>query len=299
MNYFTLNNGIEMPATGFGVFRIPEGQKTEDAVEKAIDAGYRMLDTAQGYWNETSVGNGIRRSGIDRKELFLTTKVWMSEYGEKETYQSVLDSMEKMQTDYLDLVLLHQAMNDYYGAYRALEKLYEEGKLRAVGVSNFGMAQVTDLSLFAKVVPAVNQIQINVCQQETAAQEVHGKYGVRLEAWAPLGNGNPEILKNPVLLNISRKYGKSAAQVTLRWLYQRGIVTVAKSTHLERMKENLDIFDFELEPADMLAISSLNQKKTDEEDLQRAQTIEMLKNLIERENYHFAKTGGKDFCMRM
>lgn len=287
MEKISLSNGIQIPATGFGVFRIPDGDYCASVVAEAIDAGYRMLDTAQGYWNEESVGKGIKINGIDRKEIFLATKVWMSQYGEEDTYQSVLESMDKLGTEFLDLVLLHQAMADYYGAYRALEKLYGEGRIRAIGVSNFSSAQLADLSLFCKIVPAVNQIQINPFSQKRAAEAVHRKYGVCMEAWAPLGAGNPEVLNHPVLISIAENHGKSTAQVILRWLFQRGVVTVTKSVHRERMVENLDVFNFVLSEEEMSMISTLEQGKNDKTEMERVHIIEQLKKVIERESCHF------------
>ncbi len=285
MEYITLNNGVEIPATGFGVFRIEDGAECVQTVVNAIESGYRMLDTAQGYWNERSVGDGIRRSGIDRKELFLTTKVWMSRYGEEDTYRSVLESMEKLQTDYLDLVLLHQPLADYYGAYCALERLYHEGRLRAIGVSNFDLAQITDLTIFNQVVPAVNQIQINPYIQRHEAEELHRKYNIRLEAHSPLGSGNAELLRQPVLTEIGARYGKSPVQVIIRWLFQRGIVTIAKTTQIERMKANLTIFDFELIPEDVTLINELDQTKGDTGEKERADLIVRLKSVIDKESF--------------
>lgn len=289
MEYISLNNGVQIPATGFGVFRIPEGEDCVKVVLNAIESGYRMFDTAQGYWNETSVGEGIRISGIDRQSLFLTTKIWMSRYGEDETYRSVLESLEKLQTDYLDLVLLHQPIADYFGAYRALEKLYASGRIRAIGVSNFSPAQLTDLSIFNKVIPTVNQIKLTPFIQQTVAVTIHQKFQVCMEAYAPLGAGDPELLTNLVLTTIGKKYGKSSAQVILRWLYQRRIITITKSTHIDRMKSNLNLFDFKLNSEDMAQISSLNREVDDLNMLEQVDYIEKMKCLIDREAYHFNK----------
>lgn len=287
MEYFTLNNGIQIPATGFGVFRISDGKACIKAVLDAINSGYRMFDTAQGYWNEESVGAALQTSGIDRKELFLTTKIWMGRYSEADTRRSVMESMEKLRTDYLDLVLLHQPVGDFYGAYRALETLYEDGKIRAIGVSNFSSAQLADLSIFNRVIPAVNQIQITPFIQETSSEIIHQRFQIRMEACAPLGAGNPELLTNPILTAIGKACGKSPAQVILRWLYQRGIITIVKSTHTERMKENISLFDFQLSAEHMSEISKLNRQESDPRFLEKAEYPLRMKALIDRESYHF------------
>ena len=289
MEYITLNNGIQIPATGFGVFRIPEGKDCVNAVLDAIESGYRMFDTAQGYWNESSVGEAIRISKIERQSLFLTTKIWMSRYEEADAYRSISESMEKLQTDYLDLVLLHQPVADYYSAYRALEKLYIDGKVRAIGVSNFSPAQLADLSLFHKITPAVNQIRLTPFLQEVPAEAVHRKYQVCMEAYAPLGAGDPELLTNPVLIAIGNKYGKSPAQVILRWLYQRQIITITKSTHIDRMRSNIALFDFELNAEDIGRISALNRQRDNPPAENPADYPEKMKSLMEREAYRFAK----------
>ena len=286
MDNITLNNGVVMPAVGFGVFRVGEGEACANAVSEAIDVGYRLLDTAQGYWNEASVGEGIRLSGIDREKLFLTTKVWMSEYGEERAYRSVLASMERLGTDYLDLILLHQPVGDYYGAYRALIRLYREQRVRAIGVSNFSASQIADLCLFQEIAPAVNQIAINPFQQAVEAEAVHRKYKVKLEAYAPLGNANPNLLNNHALEAIAGAKHKSVAQVILRWLNQRGIASVSKSTHRDRMESNLRLLDFELSEDEMRTIAALDRTEPDAPEARRVQIVEALRSVVDRESCH-------------
>lgn len=258
MEYVKLNNGVEMPILGFGVYQIPPEQ-TKQAVLDAIRTGYRLIDTAQSYFNEKEVGDAIKECGIDRKELFITSKVWIDNYGYENCRKSVLESLEKLQTDYIDLMLLHQPFADYYGAYRALEDLYHEGKIRAIGVSNFYPDRLADICLFGRqVVPVVNQIETNPLHQREYDQEIMNKYGVKIEAWAPFGEGRNNMFTNPVLVEIGKQYGKSAAQVILRWLIQRGVIVVCKSTHLERIQENFNVFDFSLSESDMQKIKALD-----------------------------------------
>lgn len=253
-----LNNGVEMPILGFGVYQIPPEQ-TKQAVLDAIKTGYRLIDTAQSYFNEKEVGDAIKECGVPREELFITSKVWIDNYGYEKCKQSVLQSLEKLQTDYIDLMLLHQPFADYYGAYRALEELYHQGKIRAIGVSNFYPDRLADICLFERdVVPAVNQIEINPMNQRQFDQEVMNKYGVHAEAWAPFGEGRNNMFSNPVLMEIGKKYNKSPAQVILRWLIQRGVIVVCKSTHIKRIEENFDVFDFELSNEDMQKIKELD-----------------------------------------
>ena len=262
MEYVKLNNGIEMPMVGFGVFEIP-AEQTAQCVFDAIECGYRLIDTAQAYYNETEVGEGIQNAiqklGIKREDIFLTTKVWVTEFGYEKTKASVEESLKKMQLDYLDLVLLHQPFKDYHGAYRALVDLYKEGKIKAIGVSNFYPDRLVDLCLDTDVVPAINQVEVNPFHQQDKALEYNQKYGVQLEAWAPFAEGKNGIFTNETLMEIGKKYNKSVGQVILRWLVQRGIVPLAKTVRKERMKENLDIFDFELSQEDMDTIASLNK----------------------------------------
>ena len=258
MEYVKLNNGVEMPILGFGVYQIPR-EETKRCVLDAINAGFRAIDTAQSYFNEAEVGDAIKESGIPREEFFITTKIWIDNYGYEKCKASVKESLKKLKTDYIDLVLLHQPFSDYYGAYRALEELYEEGKIRAIGVSNFYPDRLADMCLFGrKVVPAVNQVETNPLNQQVKAQENMEKYGVHIEAWAPFGEGKNNMFSNPTLVEIGKKYNKSAAQVILRWLIQRGVIIACKSIHKERMEENFKVFDFELSNEDMEAIKALD-----------------------------------------
>lgn len=259
MQYVTLNNGVKMPQLGYGVYQVTK-EECERCVLDALDVGYRAIDTAQSYFNEAEVGSAIEKSPVDRKDIFLTTKVWIEHYGYEQTKASVLKSMEKLKTDYLDLVLLHQPFADYYGAYRALEDLYEEGKLRAIGVSNFYPDRLVDIASFARIKPMVNQIETHPLNQQIEAHKWMEKYGVIHEAWAPFGEGRGNMFSNPVLQEIGSKYHKSVAQVILRWQLQRGIVVIPKSTHKERMAENLNVFDFALTDADMQSIAALDTK---------------------------------------
>ena len=259
MEYITLNNGIKMPQAGFGVFQVKDQEECTRVVLDAIDAGYRLIDTAQSYGNEEAVGKAIQLSSVPREELFITTKVWISNYGYENAKASVEESLKKLQLDYIDLVLLHQPFKDYHGAYRALVDLYEEGKIKAIGVSNFYPDRLVDLCLDTDVVPAINQVEVNPFHQQDKALEYNQKYGVQLEAWAPFAEGKNGIFTNETLMEIGKKYNKSVGQVILRWLVQRGIVPLAKTVRKERMKENLDIFDFELSQEDMDTIASLNK----------------------------------------
>ncbi len=259
MQYVTLSNGVKMPQLGYGVYQVTK-EECERCVTDALEVGYRAIDTAQSYFNEAEVGEAIAKSGIDRKEIFLTTKVWIEHYGYEDAKKSVLQSMEKLKTDYIDLVLLHQPFADYYGAYRALEDMYEEGRLRAIGVSNFAPDRLVDLASFARIKPMVNQIETHPLNQQLEAHKWLEKYGVIHEAWAPFGEGRGNMFTNPVLKKIGEKYDKTTAQVILRWQLQRGIVVIPKSTHKERMAQNLDVFDFTLTNEDMQAIAALDTK---------------------------------------
>lgn len=259
METMKLYNGVEVPANGFGVYQVSK-EDCKESVLTALKAGYRHIDTAQSYFNESEVGEALKESDVPRKEIFLTTKVWIDNYGEGKTYDSVVESLKKLQTDYLDLILLHQPVGDYYAAYRDLEKLYEEGKVRAIGVSNFYPDRLVDLCMFAKIKPMVNQIEVNVFNQQVEAKKWADKYGVVLEAWAPFAEGRNNMFHNEVLQAIGEKHNKSVAQVILRWLYQRGIVSLAKSVHEERIKENFDIYSFELDNEDMKKIETLDTK---------------------------------------
>lgn len=259
METMKLYNGVEVPANGFGVYQVSK-EDCKESVLTALKTGYRHIDTAQSYFNESEVGEALKESDVPRKEIFLTTKVWIDNYGEGKTYDSVVESLKKLQTDYLDLILLHQPVGDYYAAYRDLEKLYEEGKVRAIGVSNFYPDRLVDLCMFAKIKPMVNQIEVNVFNQQVEAKKWADKYGVVLEVWAPFAEGRNNMFHNEVLQAIGEKHNKSVAQVILRWLYQRGIVSLAKSVHEERIKENFDIYLFELDNDDMKKIETLDTK---------------------------------------
>ena len=258
MEYVKLNNGVEMPILGFGVYQISK-EETKQCVLDALRVGYRAIDTAQSYFNEREVGEAIKESGIPREEIFITSKVWIDNYGYEKCKKSVLESLERLGVDYIDLMLLHQPFADYYGAYRALEDLYQEGKIRAIGVSNFYPDRLADICLFErKVLPAVNQVETNPMNQQIKAKEVMDKYGVRIEAWAPFGEGKNGMFTNEILKTIGDKYHKSVAQVILRWLIQRDVIIACKSTHVERMQENFDVFDFELSEEDMEKIKTLD-----------------------------------------
>ena len=258
MEYVKLNNGVEMPLISFGVYQIPK-EDTKRCVLDAIKSGYRGIDTAQSYFNESEVGDAIVECGVPREELFITTKVWIDHYGYEECKASVEESLRKLKTDYLDLCLLHHPFSDYYGAYRALVELYAEGKIKAIGVSNFYPDRLTDICMFdRKVIPAVNQVEVNPYNAQWFAQENMEKHGVKMEAWAPFGEGRNNLFTNETLVSIGKKYNKSSAQVMLRWLIQRGVIVACKSTHIERMQENINVFDFELTEEDMNSIKTLD-----------------------------------------
>ncbi|MDR2976507.1 MAG: aldo/keto reductase [Streptococcaceae bacterium] len=257
MEIFKLNNDVEIPVLGFGVFQIPQTE-TVQAVLNAIDVGYRHIDTAQSYMNESEVGIAISQAPLEREELFITTKVWISNYGYEKTYSSVIQSMEKLQLSYLDLVLLHQPFGDVFGSYRALADFQKEGKIRAIGVSNFNPERLADLVAFGKMPVQINQIEINPFhQRETDLDSAKTRGNVQLEAWAPFAEGRNGIFTNEALLKIGNKYKKTPAQIILRWIFERGIVSLAKSVKKERMAENIDIFDFELSDDDKTQIAQL------------------------------------------
>ena len=257
MDFVTLSNGVRMPQLGYGVYQVTQDE-CERCVLDALEAGYRSLDTAQSYFNETQVGTAIRKSKVAREEIFLTTKVWVEHYGYEHARESVMESMHKLQTDYIDLVLLHQPFSDYYGAYRALEDMYDEGKIRAIGVSNFYPDRLVDIASFARIRPMVNQVETHPLNQQTEAKKWMDKYNIQIEAWAPFGEGRGGLFDNPVLATIGMKHEKSTAQVILRWHLQRGVVVIPKSTHIERMQQNLNVFDFELTEEEMNAIAGLD-----------------------------------------
>lgn len=286
MEYVKLNNGVEMTILGFGVYQIPK-EETKRCVLDALKVGYRSIDTAQSYFNEKEVGDAIKECGIPREKLFITTKVWIDNYGYENCKKSVLESLEKLQTEYIDLVLLHQPFADYYGAYRALEDLYEEGKIKAIGVSNFYPDRLSDICLFErKVIPAVNQVETNPMNQQVLAQENMEKYGVHIEAWAPFGEGRNVMFDNETLVEIGKKYNKSSAQVILRWLIQRGVIIACKSTHIERMEENFKVFDFELSNEDMEEIKKLDSNDSLFFNHQDPKMVEWFDNIVKsrREN---------------
>lgn len=281
MEYVELNTGTKMPILGFGVYQIPKEQ-TKECVLNAIKVGYRLIDTAQSYFNESEVGEAIAECNVPREELFITTKVWIDHYGYDKCRASIMKSLEKLKTDYLDLVLLHQPFGDYYEAYRALEDLYHEGKIKAIGVSNFYPDRLTDICLFGrKVIPAVNQVEVNPMNQQTEAQKNMQKYRVQMEAWAPFGEGKNGMFTNDTLQKIGEKYHKSVAQVILRWLIERKIVVVCKSTHLERMEENFNVFDFSLSKEDMDEIAKLDIKDSLFFNHQDPSIVEWFDKLIE------------------
>ena len=262
MEYVTLNNGVKMPIVGFGVFML-QGEECENAVTEAIQSGYRLIDTAQAYYNEEAVGNAIAKSGVARKELFITTKVWLTEHDYDKARASVLESMRKLQTDYLDLVLIHQALGNYYAAYHALEDLYKEGKLRAIGISNFSAERMADITEFTEVKPAVNQVETHPYFQQEFLHSWMQRLGIQHEAWGPLGECRLiQLLRTPLLIEIAKRHNKTVAQVMLRWNVQRGIVVIPKTSHVERMKENIGIFDFQLSDKEMKAIATLDEDRS-------------------------------------
>lgn len=279
MEYITLNNGIKMPKSGFGVYQVKNEKECEQAVLDALDAGYRLIDTAQAYGNEEAVGNAIKKSSVAREDIFLTTKVWISNAGYEKAKASIEESLAKLRVEYIDLMLIHQPFNDYYGTYRAMEEYYKAGKLKAIGVSNFYPDRLIDLVSFCEVKPAVNQVEVNVFHQQIQALTYHEKYGIQMQAWAPFAEGRNDMFSNPTLQAIGDKYGKSIAQVILRWLAQRNIVSLAKSVKKERMKENIDIYDFELNEEDMKTISTLDKKESSFFSHYDPATVEMMVGL--------------------
>ena len=262
MENLKLSNGVEMPLLGYGVFMVSP-EECERCVSDALSVGYRLIDTAQAYNNEEGVGNAWRKSGLKREDLFLVTKVWIANAGEEKAAQSIDESLRKLQTEYIDLLLIHQAYGDVFGSWRAMEKAYRDGKVRAIGVSNFQAGRFFDFAHYVDVKPMVNQLQCNALIQQTGIEPLLDKFGTKMMAWGPLGGqGVDGIIKSEVLGKIGSNYGKSAAQVALRWLTQRGIVAIPKSTHRERMEQNLNVFDFTLSDDDMALIANLNQHDT-------------------------------------
>ena len=254
-------NGVEMPILGYGVYQVTP-EECERCVADALSVGYRSIDTAQAYFNEQQVGDAIRKSGIAREEIFLTTKVWITNAGEERAARSIDESLRKLQTDYVDLLLIHQPLGDYYGTWRAMEAAYKAGKARAIGVSNFYPDRFIDLAEHVEVKPMVNQVETHVFNQQRKTQEIMERYGTRIMSWGPFAEGRNNLFTNPVLVNIGKKYGKSSAQVALRYLIQRGVIVIPKSTHIERMRQNMEVFDFALTDDDMAAIAALDGGKS-------------------------------------
>ncbi len=257
MEYVELNNGVKMPMLGYGVYQTPP-EETERCVLEAVDVGYRSIDTAQAYGNEEGVGSALAKSGLPREEFFLTTKVWISNAGYERAKASIEESLQKLRTSYLDLLLIHQPFGDYYGTYRAMEEAYKAGKIRAIGVSNFYPDRLIDLYHFAEIKPSVNQIETHVFQQQETARKYLKDRGVQIESWGPFAEGKNNFFQNPVLVEIGKRYGKTAAQTALRFLIQSGVVAIPKSTHRERMEENFQIFDFALTEEEMQKIRALD-----------------------------------------
>ena len=276
MEFVTLRNGVTMPLEGFGVFQVPDAAVCQQAVSEALETGYRLIDTAAAYFNEEAVGAALKNCGIPREELFITTKLWIQDAGYESAKAAFQTSLDKLGLEYLDLYLIHQPMNDYYGAWRAMEELYEEGKIRAIGVCNFYPDRLTDLCLNARIAPMVNQVELHPFFAQDAALENMRDLGVQPEAWGPLAEGKHGIFTHPVLAEIGQKYGKTAAQVALRWNAQRGVVVIPKSTHKERMEENLDFWDFSLTEEDRNAIAALDLGHSEIIDHSAAQTAKFL-----------------------
>lgn len=280
MQYTLLNNGIKIPMVGFGVFQIHDAKTTQTVVEEAIKTGYRLIDTAQVYGNEEAVGKAIKTSGVPREELFITTKLWISDFSYEAAKDAFNESLRKLDLDYVDLYLLHQPFGDIFGAWRALEELYKEGKIKAIGVSNFKPDQLANLAAFNEVTPAVNQIELHVFNQKEDEQAYMISKGVQIESWGAFAEGQFDVFNNPVLKEIAEKYSKTTAQVMLRWQLQRGIVSLSKSANPERVRQNFDIFDFELSREDMDKIATLNTNTTVFSDHHEAKTVELLASFV-------------------
>ena len=280
MNYTTLNNGVKMPMVGFGVFQIRDDETTQKVVEEAIKVGYRLIDTAQSYGNEEAVGKAIKSSGVPREDLFITSKLWISDMSYEGAKKAFAESLSKLDLDYIDLYLLHQPVGDTFGAWKALEELYKEGKIRAIGVSNFKPDQIANLSLFNEITPAVNQIELHVFHQKEAEVAYLAEKGIQTESWGAFAEAKFDVFTNPVLMEIAAKHGKTTAQVMLRWQLQRGIVSLSKSATLERIRQNFDIFNFELTEADMEEIATINKDATVFAEHNEATTVELLAGFI-------------------
>ncbi|MEI0620077.1 aldo/keto reductase [Brachyspira pilosicoli] len=279
MKYVKLNNGLEMPILGFGVYQIQDYNECKKAVLNAIETGYRLIDTAASYKNEKAVGDAIKESGINRKELFITTKLWIQKNGYEDTKKAFNNSLEKLQLDYLDLYLIHQPFGDYYGEWRCMEELYKNGKIKAIGVCNFFADRLIDLIMHNEIVPAVNQVEVNPFYQKNDYQTIMNEYNVQMQSWAPFAEGRNNMFTNEVLLSIAKKYNKSIAQVILNWLVKRNIVVIPKTVRKERMEENFNIFDFELDESDIKLISSIDKN---ESSFFSHQDYKMVKLLSER-----------------
>ena len=290
MEYITLNNGVKMPQLGYGVYQVSK-EECERCVLDALDVGYRSIDTAQAYFNEEEVGSAIEKSGIDRKEIFLTSKVWIEHFGYEECKKSVLESMEKLRTAYLDLMLLHQPFGDTYGAWRALEELYKEGKLRTIGISNHYADRMVEFANFATIKPMINQMEVHPFNQQKNLKEWADKYDIRLEAWAPFGEGRKGLFENEILKKIGEKYGKTTAQVMLRWHIQRGVIVIPKSVHKERMIENYNVFDFALSDEDMKRIAQMDTATSAFFSHQDPAMVEWFADMVEerKRNHDFTK----------
>ncbi|MBW5392792.1 aldo/keto reductase [Brachyspira pilosicoli] len=279
MKYVKLNNGLEMPILGFGVYQIQDYNECKKAVLNAIETGYRLIDTAASYKNEKAVGDAIKESGINRKELFITTKLWIQKNGYEDTKKAFNNSLEKLQLDYLDLYLIHQPFGDYYGEWRCMEELYKNGKIKAIGVCNFFADRLIDLIMHNEIVPAVNQVEVNPFYQKNDYQTIMQEYNVQMQSWAPFAEGRNNMFTNEILLSIAKKYNKSIAQIILNWLVKRNIVVIPKTVRKERMEENFNIFDFELDESDIKLISSLDKN---ESSFFSHQDYKMVKLLSER-----------------
>lgn len=278
MEKLTLNNGLEMPTLGFGVFQMQDLAECERSVVDAIETGYRLIDTAASYLNEEAVGRGIKASGVGREKLFVTTKLWLQDASYEGAKRAVGNSLKRLQLDYLDLYLIHQPYGDVYGAWRAMEELQEQGKLKAIGVSNFYPDRLVDFVLNNKIAPAVNQIEVNPFHQQVEAQEINQKYKIQVEGWAPFAEGRNGMFENEMLRSIGAKYGKSVAQIIVRWHIQRRIVVIPKSVKKERMAENFAVFDFALSDDDMAAIKSLDTNTSAFFDHRDPEKVEWLNN---------------------
>lgn len=280
MDYVTLSNGLKMPQLGYGVFQIPDLEECKRCVTDAIDAGYRLIDTAQAYGNEEAVGQAIKSSSVPREDLFITTKIWISNAGYEKAKQSIEDSLEKLQTDYIDLMLIHQPLNDYYGSYRAMEEYYKAGKLKAIGVSNFYPDRLMDIASFVEIPPMVNQVETHVFNQQKDAQKVMEELNVQIESWGPFAEGKNDFFKNETMSVIGEKYNKSVAQVALRYLLQRNVVVIPKTVSKDRMKQNMNVFDFELSEEDMNTLADLDKVNSLFFDHRDPEVVKRLANLV-------------------